>query len=61
MAYSTRKTKGKQWVVDLTTQFIEVNEFRLRNNVDPFVLDERGQIVLINGQITRHLGKETSI
>ena len=63
MAYSTRKTKGKQWVVDLTTQFIGSQRIPFTgDNVDPFVLDERSpNYVLINGQITRHLGKETSI
>jgi len=63
MAYSTRKNKGKQWVMDLTTQFIGSQRIPFTgDNADPFILDERSpNYVLMNGQITRHVSKETSI
>ena len=60
MAYSTRKNKGKQWVMDLTTQFIGSQRIPFTgDNADPFILDERSpNYVLMNGQITRHLVKK---
>ena len=63
MAYSTRKNKGKQWVMDLTTQFIGSQRIPFtEDNADPFILDERSpNYVLMNGQITRQMSKETSI
>ena len=39
VAYSTRKRKGKQWVADLTTQFIGKSTNSVTgDNVDRFIL-----------------------
>ena len=63
MAYSTRKKKGKQWVMDLTAQCIGSQRIPFTgNNAAPFKLNERSpNFLLINAQITRHMGKETSM
>ena len=62
LAYSTRKRKGKQWVADLTTQFIGSQRIPYTgDNVGPYILDERSpNYVMLNGQITRHTSEKFS-
>ena len=50
-------------MTDLTTQFIGSQRIPFTgNNAAPFKLNERSpNFLLINGQITRHMGKETSM
>ena len=60
--WPTVPEKGKQWVADLTTQFIGSQRIPYTGtNIGLYILDERSQnYVMLNGQITRHTSEKFS-
>ena len=59
IAYSTRKTKNRQWKIDLTTQWIGSQRIPFTGDNDiEFRLAERSEdYLLLSGQVTRVFGK----
>ena len=59
IAYSTRKTKNRQWKIDLTTQWIGSQQIPFTGDNDiEFQLAERSEeYLLLSGQVTRIFGK----
>ena len=60
IAYSTRKIKNRQWKIDLTTQWIGSQRIPFTGDNDSvFQLLERSEgYLLLNGQLTRTIGKK---
>ena len=60
IAYSSRKTKNRQWKADLTTQWIGSQRIPFtKDNDQEFQLTQRSEdYLLINGQLTRIFSNE---